>query len=104
MYSDRKKGHGLLVAVIILLLFSGGLFAVLKPEKPDERETMESIKQTVMERSLQCYVVEGAYPPDLEYLEDNYGLAINRKDYYVHFEAYAENQPPQVRVTTRNRT
>ena len=52
-----------------------------------------------MRRSaLQCYVVEGVYPPDLAYLEDNYGLQVNTEDYYVTYEAFSSNLPPTIRV------
>ena len=37
----------------------------------------------------------------LAYLEDNYGLQINKDDYYVTYEAFAENLPPTVKVTLR---
>ena len=61
----------------------------------------ESIRAAVQQSALQCYVVEGAYPPDLKYLEDHYGLRVNTTDYYVVYDAYAENQLPDVRVTKR---
>ena len=34
----------------------------------------------VQQSALQCYTVEGAYPPNLEYLEENYGLRVNTTD------------------------
>jgi hypothetical protein len=43
-------------------------------------------------------VVEGVYPPNLAYLEDNYGLQINTRDFYVHYQAFSSNLPPEVRV------
>ena len=52
-------------------------------------------------RSLQCYVVEGAYPVSLEYLEENYGLQINEQMFYVSYEIFATNVPPAVKVIRR---
>ena len=49
----------------------------------------------------QCYVVEGVYPPDLDYLRDNYGLQINTDDYYVVYDIYASKQPPTVKVVAK---
>ena len=46
----------------------------------------------------QCYVIEKAYPESLSYLEENYGLAVNKEDYLIVYQLYAENQPPQIRV------
>ena len=56
-----------------------------------------------MDCAVQCYVVEGVYPPSLSYLEENYGLTLNKEDYYIHYEIFAENLPPEVRITKRNR-
>ena len=83
MYSDRlTKRKTWILWVLLLALLLGGFAAVQRS-------------------ALQCYAVEGAYPPDLQYLEDNYGLQVNKKDFYVTYEAFASNLPPTVRVTVR---
>ncbi len=51
---------------------------------------------------MQCYVVEGVYPPDLQYLENNYGLRVNTEDYYVVYDCFASNLPPTIRVIARD--
>ena len=103
MYSDRaKKKTGLIVLILILLLIA--LLAVLcfgHSGRDVSEEGAEAIRETVRRSALQCYVVEGVYPPDLEYLENNYGLQINQEDYFVTYEAFAQNLPPNVKVTTR---
>jgi hypothetical protein len=45
--------------------------------------------------------VEGAYPPDLEYMQEHYGLQINQDAYYVTYEAFSSNLPPTIKVTER---
>ena len=67
------------------------------------QDAARSIEETIRERALQCYVIEGAYPVDLEYLEENYGLTLNRKDYLVVYDIFAENLPPDVRVIRREK-
>ena len=51
-----------------------------------------------MRRARQCYVIEGAYPQDLRYQEENYGLAVNHEEYLIVYNAFAENLPPEIRV------
>ena len=34
----------------------------------------------------------------VNYIEENYGLAVNKKDYTVVYTPYAENQPPDIKV------
>ena len=103
MYSDRlTKRKTWILWVLLLALLLGGFLLVFSGR---ERELGEcsavAIRAAVQRSALQCYAVEGAYPPDLQYLEDNYGLQVNKKDFYVTYEAFASNLPPTVRVTVR---
>ena len=80
---------------------AGGSAAVRFPA-PENRPGGQRCARNPRRRSaLQCYAVEGVYPPNLQYLEDNYGLQVNTKDYYVSYEAFASNLPPTVKVVNR---
>ena len=48
-----------------------------------------------------CDTLEGAYPESLEYLEKHYGLTVNKKEYIVTYEVFADNQLPTVQVLVR---
>lgn len=67
--------------------------------KIDGNETVR-IKETVEKYAIQCYATEGAYPPNIKYLSDHYGLIINEK-YIYEYEAVAENIKPIVQVFLR---
>ena len=71
--------------------------------KENTEETTRSLKEAIQRSALQCYVVEGVYPPDLDYLKENYGLTVNSKDYYIDYEIFAENLPPEIRVIPRKK-
>lgn len=58
----------------------------------------EDIKKAVMDACVQCYALEGSYPPSLEYLEDHYGLVLDRDEYYFYYEVFASNVMPTVEV------
>ncbi len=49
-----------------------------------------------------CYATEGFYPPSLAYLEENYGVTVNKEYYIVHYEIFAENIFPQITVISKN--
>ena len=89
--------------VIVLLIVVAGVvvWADHAAQKSMAGQT-DSIRDTVYERALQCYVIEGAYPENLDYLIENYGLAVNTDDYKIIYRAYAENLPPDVRVIYRD--
>ena len=103
MYSDKKKKHTfwiwivLALAAIFVLVYT---FAGHSGEDLTE-ESAAAIQEAVRRSAMQCYVVEGVYPENLSYLEENYGLQINKDDYYVSYEAFAQNLPPTVKVTAR---
>jgi len=100
MYSDRKRRRPLLWVLLALLVLAILIaIPVWQNQRRLQREESAAAIQSAVRRSaLQCYVTEGVYPPSLEYLEENYGLRINRGDYYVVYEAFASNLPPTVRV------
>ena len=89
--------------LVLLILVSSAFFLFNRRASADEvEESMASIKDTILARALQCYVREGAYPESLSYLEENYGLTINKDDYKVIYTPFAENMPPEVRVIYRH--
>ena len=99
----KAKKIRLLVIVLVLLVIiaaAAGLFS--KKAGGEERaEARASIEETVSRLALQCYLIEGAYPQGLEYLEENYGLIVNQEDYLILYTPLAENLPPSVRVLDR---
>ena len=104
MYSDagkRKTAWAVWLTAAVLLL-AVVLFAVAKrPGRDLSEESAAAIRAAVERSALQCYVVEGIYPPDLPYLEENYGLQINTNDFYVTYTAFASNVPPTVIVKAK---
>ena len=102
MYSDRKSSGSILKHVILCFVLVAVIVAAvgsLRPEQEISENSCAAIRAAIERSALQCYAVEGIYPPDLKYLEENYGLQINRKEYYVTYEVYASNQPPTVHVS-----
>ena len=76
------------------------IYAQSGPKRAEIREKGEvAIRELVETAARQCYAVEGVYPPNLAYLEDHYGIRINKKDYFVNYDAFASNVPPSVIVT-----
>ena len=103
MYSD-KESTGLLKVFLILAVFLViAAIAALLPDDGLTEESAQAIRYAVERSARQCYVVEGVYPPDLQYLEENYGLQVNRKNYYITYNAFASNMPPTVQVTVKKK-
>lgn len=106
MYSDvkqKKRSWLLWAALIALAVLALLLFLGRDPGRDLSMESAEAIRSAVERGALQCYAVEGIYPPDLDYLRDNYGLQINTRDFYVTYDAFASNLPPTVTVLAKGR-
>lgn len=102
MYSDKKKSRVpeiVAIAIVVILALLVILWACKVPTKTIKDDAGAAVKSAVQRSALQCYVVEGVYPPDLKYLEDNYGLQVNTEDFYITYDAFSENLPPQVTVS-----
>ena len=56
------------------------------------------MEETLRRGCTACYAAEGAYPPDLDYLKDHYGLQIDEERYVVRYTAFAENLMPDITV------
>ena len=104
MYTDKKRKTGLrvLLGLLALAIVLGLAVWAVRAQSRDLRdEGARAIQEAIQRSALQCYVVEGVYPPNLVYLEEHYGLSVNTRDYYVTYEAFASNQPPTVRVVEK---
>ena len=56
----------------------------------------ETLRKAVARASVQCYAIGGRYPPSVEYLEENYGVRIDRDRYNVFYNGFASNVMPEI--------
>lgn len=63
-----------------------------------DREGTDTLKSAIRRASVQCYAIEGRYPPSVQYLQDNYGIQIDEKRYYVFYNGFASNVMPDITV------
>ena len=94
------RQHKFITACILiaLILIGGVLYAATRTDEADMQAQADSIREAISARALQCFVIENAYPESLSYLEENYGLTVNKKDFQIIYTPYAENLPPDIRV------
>lgn len=98
MKKTRKLLPALLLAVALLLWFFIGMGQVARDSGEEARAQLE----TALRRSaVACYAAEGRYPQDVAYLEEHYGIRIDRSRYVVFYEVYGSNLMPQITVLQR---
>lgn len=64
-----------------------------------EGENLKMTQRALDRAVVNCYAVEGAYPSDVSYLEEHYGLIIDRQKYIVTYETIGSNIRPYCKVT-----
>ena len=107
MYHERraKPRTRLILTVLAVLcaalLLWGGLTLWHGAQESMRLQAAQSVRAAVVDAAVQCYVLEGAYPRSLAYLEENYGVQINHSRFIISYEAYASNQMPDIAVFER---
>lgn len=90
------RGAALLIAAAaILLCFFTALSNLNQGQGEEGRRQLED---SLRRSAVACYAAEGIYPPDLDYLEEHYGIQIDRSRYAVFYEIFAENLMPGITV------
>lgn len=92
---NLKSAAFLLVAAIIAV---AGIKGSSKLFNRVEEEGIKNLQNAVQRSIVQCYALEGQYPVDVEYLEQNYGLQIDHSKYLIDYNNFASNVMPQATV------
>lgn len=61
-------------------------------------ENARMVQNSITRACVQCYAIEGRYPPDIGYLEEYYGIQADRERYYVFYDGFASNLMPDIVV------
>lgn len=61
-------------------------------------EGAETLRKAIARACVQCYAIEGRYPPSVEYLTEQYGIQIDEEQYYVFYSGFASNLMPEITV------
>ncbi len=85
----------LVLLVLVLALFFHGLKNVTEEVSEQGRTKLED---AVRRAAVACYAAEGAYPPDVTYMIEHYGLSVDESRYIVHYDIFAENLMPDITV------
>lgn len=82
-------------AVAVLVFFASALNSL---DSGREAENLQQLEEALRRGCVACYASEGVYPPSLDYLEEHYGVQIDRGRYIVHYDIFAENLMPDIKV------
>ena len=92
-YSFLLPLIALLIIVPLILALMGGAF-----QTKVGAEMLIVAEKAITRAAIQCYALEGFYPPNLDYLIEHYGVVINEKRLYVDYIYLGSNLLPDITV------
>lgn len=95
--TQRRMGG--LIAVIVVCALAWFAWGAISANLRAQGEL--SVRNAILNSAKQCCAVEGSYPSSMNYLEQNYGLVVNRNDYAITYEVFADNVMPNVVVLAK---
>lgn len=103
LFQENKPNRKPLIITLLMLTLVISVCVIIfsNTAKSTTREKQQ-ITQNAIERAIvNCYAIEGFYPDNIEYLEENYGILIDHKKYVVLYETVGANVHPYVQVVQR---
>ncbi len=94
-------GQGIVLMIVSIVIIITAYSAVSSVSKNSSEDSIKALEEALMRASVQCYALEGGYPPSLEYLSDNYGIIVDEETYYYHYDVQGSNIAPQIKVIKR---
>lgn len=92
---------GLLMPCIIVAALLGYSSALDNLDSGKDAENLRQLENALRKGCAECYAVEGAYPPSLNYLEEHYGIQVNGAKYTVYYDMFAQNLMPNITVVEK---
>lgn len=88
-----------LLPLIVLAIVIGFFFsAVNTVSESTTAKQKEALRNAIDNDVTCCYSIEGFYPEDVQYLEDNYGLTYDHERFFVGYRLQASNIRPDITI------
>ena len=96
---DRRPLRLICMGVILALVLwaASGALALRA-----DNESLELAARSIRRAAVQCYALEGAYPPSLHYLKTYYGVTVDEDRCFVDYQYVAANLMPDITVLPRS--
>jgi hypothetical protein len=99
MNQNTFKMTGVIIAVLVSVLILLLVWQSLGNLQARSRDSgLLVVEAAVTQTVMQCYALEGAYPPDLKYLQTHYGLILDEARYAFVYEVVGDNIYPIIDV------
>lgn len=99
----RKSAFDFLRAAIVPVLFTALIVAMVtfslnQAEVSSRAEGVRILEDSLHRAVVMNYAIEGRYPESIEYIEEHFGIFIDRTRFVVHYRIFASNIFPEITV------
>jgi len=99
----RKSAWDFLRAAILPVLFTVAImtmivFGLRQTSESSSAEGLRILEDSLRRAVVMSYAIEGRFPESLTYIEENFGIHIDRTRYVVHYRVFASNILPEIAV------
>ena len=99
----RRGAWDFIRSAVVPMLFTLAVmgmivFGLRQTEASSRAEGLRVLEDSIRRAVVICYAVEGRYPASIEYIEENFGVFIDRTRYIVHYSVFAPNLLPDITV------
>lgn len=102
---NKKRSFGfngiVMTLFVFFLVFATFCYGLNSVSESSNQEELKNLEQALRRSAVHCYALEGVYPPDVAYIEENYGLMIDHEKYIVHYNIFASNIMADITVMIR---
>ena len=99
----RKSALDFLRSAVLPVLFTAAVmvmigFGLRQTEAASNAEGLRILEDSLRRAVVISYAIEGRYPESVEYIEENFGIFIDRTRFVVHYRVFASNILPEIVV------
>jgi len=102
----RKGPLDFLRAAVLPVIFTVAVIAMIisgirQTDEASNAEGLRILEESINRAVVMSYAIEGRYPQSIEYIEENFGIFIDRTRFIVHYTVFASNILPEITVIQR---
>jgi hypothetical protein len=97
----NQISHIILPLLFVILFFFLFIWGISSVDESTSQKQYDSLQTAIQRDMIQCYAIEGTYPPNLDYLKEHYGLTYDENLFFVDYQTYGANILPDVTIIMR---
>ena len=96
--NNRRK---LLPIILFAVILAVAVYSMEDATSSSDRLHYDMTLRAIERAVADCYAIEGYYPPNMDYLYENYRVRVDEDKYFVVYNIFAPNISPSVSLIDR---